>query len=84
MFCRECAMPRWLETSHMPTLGACWAQEYFEEILFLEDKTQNWKKAAGRKINTCEESMQCVHARKPNHIRVGVFEGDCNGRGAKS
>jgi hypothetical protein len=29
---RERAMPRWLRTSHMSVLGACWAQAYFEEI----------------------------------------------------
>jgi hypothetical protein len=42
-------------------------------------KTQNWKKIVGRKNNTCEESIQGVHAEKPNHIRVRVFVGDFNG-----
>jgi hypothetical protein len=45
----------------------------------LKDKTQNWKKEKGRKISTCEESMQGVHAGKTNHIRARVFVGYCIG-----
>jgi hypothetical protein len=51
----------------------CWAQAYFGGDAIFEGKTQNGKRTAGRKSNTCEESMQGMHVGKPNHIRVRVF-----------
>jgi hypothetical protein len=51
----------------------------------LEGKTQFWRRATGRKRNTCEgkphakeESMQGAQEGKPNHVRVMVLVRDGN------
>jgi hypothetical protein len=61
----------------MPILG---------KRLFLERKARSGRKTAGRKSNTYkvkphakEESMQGMHARRPNHARVRVLVRYCNG-----
>ena len=56
------------------------------KYLFLENKTQFWRRTTGNKNNMCEgkphakkESIQGVQVGKPNHVRVRVLVRDCNG-----
>jgi hypothetical protein len=48
--------------SHMSVLGACWAQAYFEEMLFLEEKPRMRKVQlegkATRARKACKACMQ--------------------------
>jgi hypothetical protein len=65
-----------------PTVGR---RPILRKYLFLEGKTQFWRRTTGRKSSTCEgkphakeESMQGTQAGKPNHVRVRVLVRDCN------
>jgi hypothetical protein len=70
---------------HVSVGGLLGSMPILRKYLFLEGKTQFWRRTTGRKSNMCEgkshakeESMQGVQAGKPNHVRVRVLVRYCN------
>jgi hypothetical protein len=63
-------------------LGACWVQAYFEEIPNFGARAMSGKKETCKKImknNMQEETPRDDKEGNPNHVRVRVFDKDCNG-----
>jgi hypothetical protein len=67
----------------------CWGpiehKTILMQYLFLEGKTEFWRRTSGTKSNTCEgkphakeEIMQGTQVEKHNHVRVMVLIRDCN------